>query len=64
MSATTSIPAAARLLGISRNSAYAAAARDGHLAGVNVIRVGRRLVVPTAPLNAVLGLKPIKQSDE
>ena len=55
--ATLSIPQAARLLGVSRNGAYEAARRDGHLAGVPVIRIGdRRLVIPRAPLEAVLGL--------
>lgn len=55
-SATLTIPEAAALLGVGRNLAYEAAARDGMLAGVPVIRVGRRLVVPHARLLAVLGL--------
>lgn len=45
------------MLGISRNAAYLIAKHTGELAGVPVIRVGpRRLVVPRAPLLAVLGL--------
>ncbi|MCH7583290.1 MAG: helix-turn-helix domain-containing protein [Acidobacteria bacterium] len=55
MSATLTITEAAELLGISRNSAYEAA-RSGNLAGVPVLRVGRRLLVPAAPLRALLGL--------
>ncbi len=55
--ATLSIPQAARLLGVSRNGAYEAARRDGHLAGVPVIRIGeRRLVIPRALLESVLGI--------
>jgi hypothetical protein len=57
MSATTSIPAAAELLGISRNLAYALAARDGELVGVTVLVVGRRRLLPTAPLLEALGLE-------
>ena len=56
-SATFSIQEAGALLGIGRNSAYAAAAR-GEIAGIPVIRVGGRLVVPRAPLEALLGLAP------
>ena len=55
MKATFTIEEAAELLGISRNSAYAAA-RSGELAGVPVIRVGRRMIVPASPLRALLGL--------
>jgi excisionase family DNA binding protein len=42
---------AARLLGISRDSAYAAAAR-GELP---TLRIGKRLVVPRIRLHALLG---------
>ena len=63
MSATLTITQAAELLGISRNSAYEAA-RSGRLAGVPILRVGRRLLVPTASLHAVLGLEPNKDSEE
>jgi hypothetical protein len=44
------------LLGIGRSLAYEIATREGELAGVPVIRVGRRLLVPHARLLAVLGL--------
>lgn len=45
-----SVEQAARLLGMSRNHAYSAA-RDGSLPSV---RVGRRLLVPTSGLLAML----------
>ena len=56
-SATLTIPEAAKLLGISRNLGYEIAARDGELAGIQVLRVGRRLVIPQARLLEVLGLE-------
>lgn len=56
VSATLTIPEAAKLLGVGRNLAYEIATRDGELAGVPVIRVGRRLLIPHARLRAVLGL--------
>jgi len=55
-SGTLTISQAAVLLGVGRNLAYEVAARDGELAGVPVIRVGRRLLIPHARLLAVLGL--------
>ncbi|MDH3539937.1 MAG: helix-turn-helix domain-containing protein [Acidimicrobiia bacterium] len=55
-SATLTITEAAELLGIGRNLAYETASRDGELAGVPVIRVGRRLLVPQARLLSVLGM--------
>lgn len=48
--ATLTITEAATLLGVGRNLAYEVAARDGELAGVPVIRVGRRRLVPHARL--------------
>lgn len=45
---------AGELLGLARSSAYRAAAR-GELP---TVRFGRRLVVPTAKLLALLGLEP------
>ena len=57
MTGTLTIDEAARWLGISRGSAYEAA-RSGEIAGVVVIRVGRRLLVPKAPLFELLGLDP------
>jgi excisionase family DNA binding protein len=55
-SGTLTISQAAALLGVGRNLAYEVVARDGELAGVPVIRVGRRLLIPHARLLAVLGL--------
>ncbi len=43
-------------MGIGRNLAYEITARDGELAGVPIIRVGRRLLVPHAQLLSVLGI--------
>ncbi len=57
VSGTMTISEAAALLGVGRTLAYEVAARDGELAGVPVIRVGRRLLVPHARLLAVLGLE-------
>ena len=66
MSATTTIPEAAELLGVSRNLAYQLAAREGELAGVPVIVVGRRLLLPSALLRAALGIdeQEERQTDE
>ncbi len=47
---TVSIPDAARILGIGRNSAYEAAARGQ----IPTIRLGRRLLVPTDALDRML----------
>jgi len=57
MSATLTIPEVAELLGISRNTAYQVASTDGKIAGVPVIRVGRRLLLARAPLLEALGLE-------
>lgn len=51
--ATISVEEAGRLVGIGRALAYEAAGR-GELGGA--IRIGRRLIVPVAPLAAQLGL--------
>jgi hypothetical protein len=56
---TLSVEEGGRLLGLGRSAAYSAAAR--YLAtkgteGLPVIAFGRRLVVPTAKLLALLGL--------
>ncbi len=56
VSATLNVPEAAELLGVGRNLAYEIVARDGELAGVPVLRVGRRLLIPQARFLAVLGL--------
>jgi predicted DNA-binding transcriptional regulator AlpA len=56
------VPTAGRLLGLGRSAAY-----DLVLAGLwptPVLRLGRRLRIPTAPLLALLGLgrSPVSQS--
>ena len=51
---TVSVDDAARILGISRGAAYAAV-RDGSIVS---IRIGRRLLIPTARLATLLGLAP------
>jgi excisionase family DNA binding protein len=56
---TRTIPEAGIILGISRNSAYEAA-RTGE---IQTIRVGKRLLVPNAALEALLG-EPLASSDE
>jgi excisionase family DNA binding protein len=49
---TLTVEKAGELLGISRRSAYRAAARGD----LPTLRLGRRLLVPTAPLLALLGV--------
>ena len=51
---TTDIPTAARMLGFGRTLAYELAKREEF--PCRVLRVGRRYLVPTADLLAVLGL--------
>ena len=54
MPITMTIPAAATLLGISRSAAYRAVAHGE----IPTIRIGRRLLVPTPKLYAMLGWLP------
>jgi hypothetical protein len=61
--ATVGVERAAALLGVSRGLAYAAA-RTGELAGVPVLRVGRRLLVPAAELARALGLAVAETAEE
>lgn len=49
---TLTVEQAGRLLGISRSSAYRAVDRDE----IPTIRIGRRLLVPTAKILEMLGL--------
>lgn len=49
---TISVEDAGKLLGMSRPSAYAAVQRGD----IPAIRIGRRVIVPTAKLLAMLGL--------
>lgn len=50
---TLTMEEAAKLLGIGRNQAYHAAARGQ----IPMLRIGRRMLVPTAPLRRMLGLE-------
>jgi excisionase family DNA binding protein len=49
---TLTVPEAGKLLGLSRPSAYEAAARGE----IPTLRIGRRLLVPTASLLRMLGI--------
>ena len=49
------IDEAARLLGVGRSTAYEQA-RSGEIAGVEIIQIGRRRVVPAGPLAELLGI--------
>ncbi len=51
---TMTVPAAAKLLGISKNSAYLAAARGE----IPTVRVGHRVLVPRAALERLLAVTP------
>lgn len=52
---TITVEHAGRLLGISRRSAYRAA----HRGQIPTLRLGRRLLVPTGRLLALLGYTPV-----
>ncbi len=53
----TTVPIAGEILaGLSETQAYELAKRDAF--PVPVVKVGRRLVVPTAPILRLLGLEP------
>lgn len=56
---TLTVEQAANLLGISRHAGYQAA-RTGELPA---LRIGRRLIVPTARLLALLGIEQAPSSD-
>lgn len=56
--ATITVEQAGKLLGLSRSSAYRAAARGE----IPTIRIGRRLLVPTAKLLAMLGVEELPTS--
>lgn len=51
--ATISVPRYAQIMGVSRATAYTLVERGD----VQSIRVGKRVVVPTAPLRALLGIE-------
>jgi hypothetical protein len=53
------VPEAANLLGLGRSAAYEQARRyiaTGGREGLPCLRLGRRLIVPSAPLRSILGL--------
>lgn len=63
--ATLSVPEAAALLGVTRNTAYAEIANNGTLAGVPAIRVGeRRIVIPRATFEQLLGITTTENPDD
>ncbi|MBI4340459.1 MAG: helix-turn-helix domain-containing protein [Chloroflexi bacterium] len=51
---TYTLEEAANLLGIGRSAAYTLAQHKGEIAGVRVLRVGGRWLLPKAPLDRVL----------
>ena len=53
MADTVTVEEAAKMLGVGRDVAYRLA-RQGEIAGVKVLRVGNRLVIPRRPLERVL----------
>lgn len=53
---TVSVDVACRLLGVGRAAGYAEIQKTNTLAGVAVLRVGRLIRVPSAPLRALLGI--------
>jgi hypothetical protein len=53
-------PDTGQVLGLRRSATYGAAERGE----IPVLRLGRRLVVPTAPLRAMLGLDAARPSPE
>jgi len=55
---TMTIPEAARLIGVSRDAAYEHVAKTGELAGVRVVKIGRRIVISRPLLELALGLQP------
>jgi hypothetical protein len=50
---TISVPDAGEILGLSRNSAYEAAKRGDF----ETLKLGKLILVPTAPLKRMLGIK-------
>ncbi len=60
--ATLTVEEAARLLKVSRGVAYEQVRQTGEIAGVRVLRVGHRLLIPAAPFRTVLGLD--EESDD
>lgn len=55
---------AAKLLGFGRSAAYADIRLTGQLAGIDVIRIGRKVRIPTAAVLARLGLDTNTQEEK
>jgi hypothetical protein len=53
-SETISVEVAAARLGLSRSKAYALAREEGSLAGVPVLRFGRKMAIPARALDRLL----------
>ena len=60
--ATLNVTDAARLCGVARGVAYEQIRTTGEIAGVKVLRIGHRILVPAAPLRSALGLD--EESDD
>lgn len=54
---TLTIDEVAKLLGICRSSVYETVRRDGAIAGVPVIRIGKRLLIARRLLYQALGIE-------
>ncbi len=62
--ATVSVIEASKWLGVSRNSAYEQIRQTDSLAGIPVIRILNRIVIPAEPLRAKLGLDEESNPDD
>lgn len=58
----TDVGTAGSILGLSRTQSYQAI-KDGRFP-VEVVRVGRRMIVPTAPIRRLLGIDPEASAPE
>ena len=57
-------PEVAILLGISRPHCYQTIQETGSLAGLPILRVGKRIKIPAAPLRALLGItRPVSNAN-
>jgi hypothetical protein len=50
-----SVETAAKAVGVGRTLAFETVRETGELAGIKVLRIGRKLVVPTRPILLALG---------
>ena len=55
---TYDVPTFARMLGVSRGFAYAEVASKGEIAGVRIIRVGSRILIPKRAADLALSGEP------